>query len=166
MRIAEPDPYQPLAGRHRVPPARHRIAVVVLQGTVALDLAVAVYAFSRRPAVFQKIRAEAESPYDLVICGSDAAKPVALGFDPEGLYPIERIATADTVIVPGLDDPLLAHDPRILDAIRTAARRGARLISLCGGAFVLAQAGVLAGHRVTTHWGLADEFRELFPDVE
>lgn len=76
-----------------------------------------------------------------------------------------RTATADTVLVPGLEDPLAPQDPGALDAIVEAARNGARLVSLCGGAFVLGQAGVLDGHQATTHWALADEFRSAFPRV-
>ena len=51
----------------------------------------------------------------------------------------------------------------MLEAIADAASDGARLVSLCAGAFVLGQAGVLDGRRVTTHWALADEFRAAFP---
>jgi transcriptional regulator GlxA family with amidase domain len=76
-----------------------------------------------------------------------------------------RVATADTVLVPGLEDPLSPQDPGALEAIAEAARNGARLVSLCGGAFVLGQAGVLDGHQATTHWALAEEFRAAFPRV-
>ena len=51
----------------------------------------------------------------------------------------------------------------MLEAVARAAEDGARLVSLCAGAFVLGQAGVLDGRRVTTHWALADEFRAAFP---
>jgi AraC family transcriptional regulator, transcriptional activator FtrA len=70
------------------------------------------------------------------------------------------------VFVPGLEDPLEPQAPGALAAIAEAARNGTRLVSLCAGAFVLGQAGVLGGHRVTTHWTLAGDFRAAFPDVE
>ena len=70
---------------------------------------------------------------------------------------------ADTVVVPGLEAPWAPQDPAVLEAVARAAEDGARLVSLCAGAFVLGQAGVLDGRRVTTHWALADEFRAAFP---
>ena len=148
------------------PHARHRIAVVVLGGTFALDLAVAIQAFGRRPTVFQKIRDEEHSPYEIELCGQPSIKSTTLGFSIGELHPVARAATADTVLVPGLEDPLTPQDPDALAAIAHAARNGARLVSLCAGAFVLGQAGVLGGHRVTTHWALADDFRAAFPGVQ
>ena len=53
-----------------------------------------------------------------------------------------------------------------LEALRGAAERGARVISVCGGAFALAHAGLLDGRRATTHWGFADELAARFPAVE
>ena len=141
---------------------RHRVAMIVLGGTFVLDLAVAVQAFGRRPSVFSKIRDEAEAPYEVGVCGQ-APTPTSLGFTIGDLKPVEWIKGADTVIVPGLEAPWAPQDPAVLGAIATAAADGARLVSLCAGAFVLGQAGVLDGRRVTTHWALADEFRTAFP---
>jgi AraC family transcriptional activator FtrA len=141
---------------------RHRVAMIVLGGTFVLDLAVAVQAFGRRPSVFSKIRHEPEAPYEVGVCGQ-ASTPTSLGFTITDLKPVEWIAGADTVIVPGLEAPWAAQDPAVLAAVAKAADDGARLVALCAGAFVLGQAGVLDGRRVTTHWALADEFRAAFP---
>jgi AraC family transcriptional regulator, transcriptional activator FtrA len=148
------------------PGRRHTIAIVVLDTTLALDTAVAVQAFGPRPSAFDAIRDEEESPYEVLLCGGPGSQLHSVGFSTSRLEPWARIATADTVVVPGLDLPGRPRDPEALAAIRAAARRGARLVSLCTGAFVLGHAGVLAGRRVTTHWALADEFRRAFPDVE
>jgi transcriptional regulator GlxA family with amidase domain len=144
----------------------HRIAIVVLEGTLALDMAVAIQSFGRRPLGFRYIREEPRSPYDVVLCGSDSSEQRTVGFSMRDLASFDEIRDADTVVVPGLDDPERRRDPAALDAIADAADRGARIVSLCAGAFVLGHAGVLSGHRVTTHWALADDFRRLFPDVE
>jgi transcriptional regulator GlxA family with amidase domain len=145
---------------------RHTIAIAVLDGTLALDLAVAVQAFGPRPTAFLAIRDELESPYDVYVCGSDQAQLRTIGMSFRDVQPWSRLLAADTVVVPGLDEPDRERDPQALAAIAGAARRGARLIALCTGAFVLGFAGVLEGRRVTTHWALADRFRELFPDAK
>ncbi len=144
---------------------RHRVAVIVLGGTFVLDLAVAVQAFGRRPSVFSKIRDEPEAPYEIGVCGQGLTS-TSLGFSIVDLEPVEWIAGADTIVVPGLEAPWAPQDPAVLAAIAKAADEGARLVSLCAGAFVLGQAGVLDGRRVTTHWALADEFRAAFPRTD
>ena len=144
-------------------PAPHRMAIVVLETTQPLDLAVAIQAFGRRPSAFRKIRQERGSPYEILLCGTTATVNGSHRLSIGELHPVDLIASADTVLVPGLDEPATPQDPKVLDAIAEAADKGARLVSLCTGTFVLAQAGVLAGRRVTTHWALADEFRAAYP---
>jgi AraC family transcriptional regulator, transcriptional activator FtrA len=148
------------------PSRRHVVGIVVLEGTLALDTAVAVQVFGPRPSAFAAIRDEAESPYEVVVCGGSASDIRSVGFAAGGLEPWDRLATVDTVVVPGLDEPEHPRDPEGLAAIRAAAARGARLVGLCTGTFVLGHAGVLSGRRATTHWALADEFRRCFPDVD
>ncbi|WP_203591323.1 helix-turn-helix domain-containing protein [Streptomyces sp. SID13031] len=143
--------------------ARHRVAVAVLGDKLTLDLAVAVQAFGNRPPMFQKIRPEPESPYDVVLCGKPSNPLSAIIGE---LRPLQELAEADTVVVPGVVDQESAENPQALAAIASAGADGARLVSLCTGAFVLGYAGVLDGHRVTTHWALAEEFRAAFPRVE
>ncbi|MFY1576864.1 GlxA family transcriptional regulator [Verrucosispora sp. WMMD703] len=142
--------------------ARHRVAVVVLGGTFVLDLAVAVQAFGPRPSVFSKIRDEPEPPYDVFVCGA-ALTPTSLGFTIGDLRPVEWIVDADTVVIPGLEAPWAPQNPAVVEAVAKPCSTGARLVSLCAGAFVLGQAEVLDGRRVTTHWALAEEFREACP---
>ena len=79
---------------------------------------------------------------------------------PHGL---ERLEQADLVAVapPGsLDGPF---PPDLLDALRRAVDRGARVLSVCTGAFVLGEAGLLDGRRVTTHWRYAEALQRRFP---
>ncbi|HEY6533129.1 MAG TPA: helix-turn-helix domain-containing protein [Acidimicrobiales bacterium] len=147
-------------------PARPSVAIAVLDGTLALDVAVAVQAFGPRPTAFLAMRDELESPYDVFVCGGDQANLRTLGMAFHDLQPWERLVEAHTVIVPGLDEPDRCRDTGALTAIAEAAERGARLVALCTGAFVLGFAGVLTGRRVTTHWALATQFRALFPDVD
>lgn len=78
---------------------------------------------------------------------------------------IEVLEDADTIIVPGwrgIDQPVPAT---LIDALRRAHERGARLASICSGAFVLAATGLLDGRRATTHWRYAEAFAAAFPAV-
>ncbi|MES2941021.1 MAG: helix-turn-helix domain-containing protein [Pseudomonadota bacterium] len=72
---------------------------------------------------------------------------------------------ADIVIVPGWRDPASAAPPPLLRALAAAHARGAKVVSICAGAFVLAAAGLLDGKRATTHWRYAQDFRRRFPAV-
>jgi transcriptional regulator GlxA family with amidase domain len=144
---------------------RHTIAIAVLEGMLALDLAVALQAFGPRPTAFLALRDELDSPYDVILCGDPDTELRTIGMAARGLEPWDRLAEADTVVVPGLDEPDRRRNGGAGDAIAAAGARGARLVGLCTGAFVLGYAGVLDGRRVTTHWALADRFRQLFPKV-
>ena len=146
--------------------SRPSIAIAVLEGTVGLDLAVALQAFGPRPTAFLAMRDQLEAPYDVSLCGGPDTRLRTLGMGVRDLCPWDRLVEADTVVVPGLDEPDRRRNPEALTAIAAAHARGARLVALCTGAFVLGFAGVLDGRRVTTHWALADAFRKLFPYVD
>ena len=73
--------------------------------------------------------------------------------------------TADTVIVPGFA-PLVDPPAEAILALRAAAARGTRIVSLCTGAFALAASGLLDGRRATTHWQRAAQLAKQFPLVD
>lgn len=74
---------------------------------------------------------------------------------------------ADLVVVsPTPREYWTATDARVLDVVRHADERGAWLLSVCSGSFVLANAGVLDGRRATTHWMYADTMARMYPKVE
>lgn len=89
----------------------------------------------------------------------------SLGFDIVIEHGLDAIADADLLAVPAYPVGTLV-DEVYLEAIRAAHARGAWVLSVCSGAFVLAQAGILDGRRATTHWMYADLMAERFPAVE
>jgi transcriptional regulator GlxA family with amidase domain len=80
-------------------------------------------------------------------------------------YGLSSLRQADTIVVPAWP---VGTEPgeALLDALRAAHRRGARLVSVCSGAFLLAAAGLLDGRRATTHWMYASELARRHPEIE
>ncbi|THV40221.1 GlxA family transcriptional regulator [Glycomyces buryatensis] len=79
---------------------------------------------------------------------------------------LEALREADTVVVPGWQPHGASASPAVIEALRAAHDRGTRIVAICTGAFVLAQAGLLDGRRATTHWRHADRFAATFPAVQ
>lgn len=78
----------------------------------------------------------------------------------------DLIERADLIVVPGWKGPEVPVPESLTSALRRAHSRGARLASICSGAFVLAATGLLDGAVVTTHWRYADALRRQFPKIE
>jgi transcriptional regulator GlxA family with amidase domain len=88
------------------------------------------------------------------------------GFSLVAEHGLERAATADLVVIPGWHDITASPPEPMLEAVRAAVARGARVLSVCSGAFVLAAAGVLDGRRATTHWRYAATLADRYPKIE
>ncbi|MEU1623236.1 helix-turn-helix domain-containing protein [Streptomyces sp. NPDC005722] len=141
----------------------HVVAVVVVPDAVTLEVLIAQQVFG--PAAWSDTPKHRDPPYEVVLCGEDPRVTLPSGADLGELAPLDVVEDADTVIVPGIENPLAPRSDALLSGIHGALTTGARTVSFCGGAFVLAYAGVLDGRRATTHWLYAEEFREMFPDV-
>jgi AraC family transcriptional regulator, transcriptional activator FtrA len=81
-------------------------------------------------------------------------------------WTIEDLADADTVVVATWPDFHVPAPPKVIEAMREVHQRGGRVMSVCSGAFLLAEAGLLDGRRATTHWMYSDELARRHPDVE
>lgn len=134
----------------------HLVVVVALPGVVAFDLSTVAQVFGHAD----------EDEYACVVA-TPAGDRVATstGFDIAGVGDLSAIGDADTVVVPGYR-PHTRPDDDTLTALRSARARGARLASVCTGAFALAATGLLDGLAATTHWQDADELARLYPTID
>jgi AraC family transcriptional activator FtrA len=78
---------------------------------------------------------------------------------------LRALQHAGTVVIPGWRDADERPPDALLQAVRSAHRRGARLVTICSGVFVLAAAGLLDGKRATTHWRYVERLRARFPKI-
>jgi transcriptional regulator GlxA family with amidase domain len=136
----------------------HVVAALALHGVVPFDLAIPCDVFGRAAAP------GTEAPYQVRVCGE--APVVRSGcFDLRVRSGLDGLADADTVMVPGIEDITAVVPATVIAALRAAADRGARIASICSGAFVLGAAGLLDGLRATTHWLAAPELAARYPRV-
>ncbi|MCX5206398.1 helix-turn-helix domain-containing protein [Streptomyces sp. NBC_00237] len=138
----------------------HRVVVIVDENSNPFELGCATEVFGlRRPEIGPDL-------YDFSLCSPEPSTLMRDGFFTlTGVAGLAAADTADTLIVPNRPDVEVPRRPAVLDAVRRAHERGARLVGFCSGAFTLAEAGVLDGRRATAHWQWADSFRVRFPAV-
>ncbi|PXY20120.1 helix-turn-helix domain-containing protein [Prauserella flavalba] len=140
--------------------APHRVVAIVDDGSNPFELGVATELFGLRRPEFGR------AWYEFGLCSARPSVRMHLGmFTLSEVAGLDAVESADTVLVPNRPDPEVKPAPAVLDAVRAAAGRGARLMSFCTGAFTLAAAGVLDGRRATTHWRWAKVFAARFPSV-
>jgi len=136
--------------------ARHHVVALALPEVVAFDLAIPSQVFGH---------ADERGHYRFTVCAEQPGTvPTTTGFGIHVESGLEALRHADTVIVPGFR-PLEVTGP-VQVALREASTRGARMVSICTGAFALAAAGLLDGRRATTHWRDIDEMRRRHPRVD
>ena len=133
---------------------------------VLVDHGVSAFEFAIPCEVFGLDRTDAGLEFDFKVA-SPGPGPVraSAGFDITAQHGLAALADAELIVVPafGLDYRV---SPELARALNEAVDRGATVMSLCSGAFVLAEAGLLRGRRATTHWQYTDLMRTQYPDVE
>jgi transcriptional regulator GlxA family with amidase domain len=139
--------------------SKHRVAILAYDGVVLGDLAMPL-------EIFGRVRdAKGQPFYDVRICAvSEQVQSEHLNLRVP--WRLTSVARADTIIVPGIDRLDCMIPSAISRALRSASERGARIASICTGAFVLAQAGLLNGLRATTHWRAAGDLARRYPQIK
>ncbi|MFI7126282.1 helix-turn-helix domain-containing protein [Nonomuraea sp. NPDC050153] len=138
----------------------HRVVALVLPPQSTFELACAAEVFgTRRPGL--------PARYAFGVCAEHpGAVPTLASYDMMVGQGLAALETAGTVVIPGWHLREQPASPAVIDAVRRAHRRGARIVAICSGAFLLAEAGLLAHRRATTHWRIAAELAARFPDVQ
>ncbi|MFB7306905.1 GlxA family transcriptional regulator [Streptomyces sp. NPDC056192] len=135
------------------------VLVVLFDGVQSLDV-------TGPMEVFAGAARFPDATYDLRTASLDGAPvrtSVGLTLVPDG-----SLADAEpphTLLVPG-GQGTRAPDPALVDWLRVHAPHAERLVSVCTGALLLAEAGLLDGHRATTHWVVAEHLARTYPAVE
>ena len=132
------------------------VAAIVFDGVAPFELGVVCEAWGID-------RTEHGVPaLDFAVCAAKPRVRTSMGFDLQVEHGLARAAEADLICVPAIKN-VTTVGPDVLQLLRDAVDRGARVLSVCSGSFVLGEAGLLDGRDCTTHWMHADDLQARFP---
>jgi AraC family transcriptional activator FtrA len=136
----------------------HVVAAVIDQGALTFDFAIPC-------EVFGLDRSDIVDPWYgfRVVSAGERKVRLQTGFTVDAPYGLDALGDVDTIVVPGWSDPEDEPSAALKESLVAAYERGARIASLCTGAFVLAASGLLDGRRATTHWMYAKQLERRYP---
>lgn len=137
----------------------HKVAILAFNEVSLFDIATPYEMFSRT------VDMEGEACYDVIICaegGKLSSSSLSLG----QAKCLTRLYTAHTVIIPGAEHPDVRLSHRVKHAVQRAYSNGARVASICSGALLLAQTGILDGKRASTHWSVSKLLQQRHPTID
>ena len=139
----------------------HRVTVLAHDGLAPFELGVAAEVFALpRPEL------DVDAWYEFSVCAERPGTLAAVGgFGLAVEHGLDELERADTIVLPGTPDVHGTPSQRLVGALVGSHARGARLVSICSGAFVLAATGLLDGRRAATHWRYADLLARRYPRV-
>ncbi|WP_029113825.1 helix-turn-helix domain-containing protein [Mycobacterium sp. URHB0044] len=144
----------------------HSVAILAYDGMSGFEsgLAAEIFGITELSDMFS---AGISRPwYAVKLCAETSEVRMLGGATVRTPYGLADLAAADTVIIPSVRDVTAPVSQDLIDAIRTAHDRKARLVSICSGAFALAAAGVLDGRQATTHWIYVDLLSQRYPEID
>lgn len=144
----------------------HTVAILAYDGMTGFETGLAAEIFGMAELGGRFSAGVAPTGYAVKLCSEQPEVRMLGGAVVRTSYGIEDLATADTLLIPSVRDVERQPSDELIDAIRTADGREARLVSICSGAFALAAAGVLDGRRATTHWIYADLLARRYPGID
>jgi transcriptional regulator GlxA family with amidase domain len=138
-----------------------KVAVIAFDGMTPFHLSVPCLVFGTA------LDAPQPQAFDVRVCAVEGTPlRTSAGFAIAAEYGLEGLEGADIVVMPAWHDDCRGAPADLLDALRRAHRRGAKILGLCLGAFPLAEAGLLDGKTATTHWEAAGELATRYPKVQ
>lgn len=143
----------------------HTVAILAYDGMTGFESGIAAEIFGITELNERFSAGIAEPWYSVKLCSEAPELRLLGGATVRTSHGLADLADADTVVIPSVRDIDEPASPGLLEAVRAADQRGARLVSICSGAFALAAAGVLDGRSATTHWLYADILQQRYPDV-
>jgi transcriptional regulator GlxA family with amidase domain len=144
-----------------------RIAFLVYPGVQALDLSGPLELFARATRLLRDERRSHPGYAPMVVGTTEGPIAGSSGFRflPDAIFPQVRSGVDTLLVVGGIGVDALLDQPTVLEWLRKMSRRVRRLGSVCTGAFLLAEAGLLDGRAATTHWSRATELARSYPRV-
>jgi AraC family transcriptional regulator, transcriptional activator FtrA len=140
--------------------SRHRVGALLTSPQSPFELACAAEVFGTVPQ-------DLPAHYTFRVCAERPGPlPTTVGYAMLVDAGLAALREADTVVIPGWQSPGTSVPTAVIEALRAAHQRGARIAAICTGAFVLAQAGLLDGRRATTHWRHTAQLAAAFPEVK
>jgi transcriptional regulator GlxA family with amidase domain len=144
----------------------HTVAVLAYDGMSGFESGLAAEIFGMTE-LSERFSAGLVRPwYSVKLCSEREEIGLLGGAVVRTSYGLDDLAAADTVVIPSVRDVAEPVSPQLIDALKAADARDARLVSICSGAFALAAAGVLDGRRATTHWIYADLLARQYPAID
>lgn len=144
-----------------MPPPNRLVAALLYEGLCTFEFGIAA-------EVFGLDRPEMGADWYRFVTCSEHAGPLSTNARVriEAERGLDALADAGTIVIPGWRADRAEPSPQLRAALLAARARGARFVTICSGAFLLASLGLLAGRRATTHWRYAERLQDSFPCVE
>jgi transcriptional regulator GlxA family with amidase domain len=137
----------------------HSVAILALDGVIPFDLSVPIEVFGRACTL------DGRAAYEVYLCAPNDKIDTGT-FKLLASHGLDMLIKAETIMLPGVTDTTAPIPDNVLATLQSAAARGARIASICTGAFILAATGLLDGLRATTHWRATSELAERYPAID